>query len=135
MNLLKRCFLNIEDIEIEICKNVNGIYFVRHHTYWSITYGKKNPDPIYNCIIYNLELMVNNRLSTIKWSGYQFKLEKICFEDGMEVETALIPMQMFEDFIHYQANNYRGNPPDNECTRLANWLKNNSFKELAITHL
>ncbi len=78
--------------------------------------------------------MVNNRLSTINWSGYQFKLEKICFEDGMEVETALIPLQMFEDFIHYQANN-RGNSPDYECTRLAHWLKNNSLKELAIAHL
>ena len=41
MNLLKRCFLNIEDIEIEVCKNVSGIYFVRHHTYWSIAFGKK----------------------------------------------------------------------------------------------
>ena len=67
MNLLKRCFLNIENIEIEVCKDVSGIYFVRHHAYWSIAHGKKNPDLVYDCITYNLELMVNNGLSTIKF--------------------------------------------------------------------
>ena len=70
---------------------------------------------------------------TVKWAGYQFKLEKVSFEDGMEVDPALIPLQMFEDFICYEANN-RGNSPDYECRLLCNWLKDNSLKELAIAN-
>ncbi|MEB3281580.1 MAG: hypothetical protein VKK42_21930 [Lyngbya sp.] len=133
MKQLKRCFLNIKDIEIEVCQDVRGIYFVRHHIYWSIAYGKKNPDLERNCVIYNLELLVNNRLSTVKWAGYKFQLEKVCFDDGMEVDTILIPLQMFADFIGYHANN-RGNAPDYECTRLVHWLQDNSLKELAIAN-
>lgn len=135
MKQLKRFFLNIKEIEIEVCQDIRGIYFVRHHTYWNIAYGKKNPDLERNCVIYNLEILVNNRLSTIKWAGYPFQLEKVYFDDGMEVDTILIPLEMFEDFIGYHANNYRGTPPDNECTRLWDRLKDNSFKNLLIANL
>lgn len=135
MKQIKRFFLNIKDIEIEVCQDIRDIYFVRHHTYWYIADGKKNPDLERDCVISNLEIMVNNRLSTVKWAGYQFKLENVCFDDGMEVDTILIPLEMFEDFIRYHGNNYRGNPPDNECTRLGNWLKDNSLKKLAIANL
>ena len=133
MKRLKRCFLNLKNIEIEVCQDVGGIYFVRHHTYWNIAYGKKNPDLERNCVVYNLELLVNNRLSTVRWAGYQFQLEKVDFDDGMEVETILIPLEMFADFIGYHAKN-RGNAPDYECTRLLLWLEDNSLKELAIAN-
>jgi hypothetical protein len=47
----------------------------------------------------------------------------------MEVNTVLIPLGMFEDFIKFQNSNYGGTPPDNDCTRLGNWLRYHSFKE------
>ncbi len=129
MKQLKRIFLNINDVEIEICQDLRGVDFVRHHVYWSIAHRNKNPYPERHCIIYNLELMVNNRVKTIRWAGYQFKFETVYFDDGMEVNTVLIPLGMFEDFINFQSNNYGGTPPDNNCTRLGNWLKYHSFKE------
>jgi hypothetical protein len=133
MKPLKRFFLKINHVEVEICQDQRDIYFVRHHTYWNIAYGKKNPDPERNCIIYNLELLVNNRINTIKWAGYHFKFETLGFDDGMEVSAVLIPLGMFESFIEFQSNNYGGSPPDNDCTRLGNWLKDNSLKEYLET--
>ncbi|HEY9702316.1 MAG TPA: hypothetical protein V6C58_07710 [Allocoleopsis sp.] len=117
-------------MEVEICIDTNDRYFIRHNTYWSIAYGEKNPHPVYNCIIDNLNIMANNRLSTIKWAGHDFKFERIGFEDGMELETVLIPLKMFEDFIRFQSKNYRGEPPDNECTRLGKWLESRYLEEL-----
>ncbi|MGB3536345.1 MAG: hypothetical protein WBA13_22860 [Microcoleaceae cyanobacterium] len=115
MKQFKRIFLSINDIEIEVCQDLRGIYFVRHHVYWYIADGIKNLDPERNCIIYNLELMVNNRVNTIGWAGYQFKFETVYFDDGMEVNTVLIPLGMFEDFIQFENSNYGGTPPDNDC--------------------
>ncbi|HEY9834330.1 MAG TPA: hypothetical protein V6D26_27505 [Stenomitos sp.] len=77
--------------------------------------------------------MANHRLSTVKWAGYEFKFEKIDFEDGTKVETVLLPLRMFEDFIRFQAKNYRGEPPDNKCTRLGKWLDSQSLEELLKT--
>lgn len=57
MKQTQRCFLNGGDVEVEVCTSTNGKYFVRHHTYWYIVYEKKNPDPVYNCIIDNLKIM------------------------------------------------------------------------------
>jgi hypothetical protein len=130
MRLLQRSFLHVAGVEVEICTNTDGRCFVRHHIYWSIAHGKKNPDPVQNCIIDNLQTMANNRVSTIKWAGHDFRFERIAFEDGMEVETVLMPLKMFEDFIRFQAKNYRGEPPDNECTRLGKWLESRSLEEL-----
>ncbi len=132
MKLLQRSFPNVANVEVEICMDADGKYLVRHHMYWSIAHDKKNPDPVYNCIIDNLNIMANNRLSTIKWAGHDFQFERVVFEDGMEVETVLLPLNMFEDFICFQAKNYRGEPPDNECTRLGRWLENRSLEELLI---
>ena len=130
MKLLQRSFIHIADVEVEVCADINSRYFVRHHTYWSIAHGKKNPEPLYNCVIDNLNIMTSNRLSTIKWAGHDFKFEKIAFDDGMEVETVLLPLTMFEDFVRYQAKNYRGEQPDNECTRLGKWLESRALEEL-----
>jgi hypothetical protein len=130
MKSLKRSFHTVTNIELEICIDDNNKKFVRHHTYWYIVHEKKNPDPIYNCVIDNLEILVNHRLKTIKWSGYKFEFETVIFDDGMKVEAVLIPINMFEDFISYQSTNYREKPPDNQCTRLAKWLENNSLNDL-----
>jgi hypothetical protein len=130
--LLQRSFMNPADVEVEICTDTNGKYFVRHHMYWCIAHASKNPDPVHNCIIDNLKIMANNRLSTVKWAGHDFQFERIAFEDGMEVETVLLPLKMFEDFIRFQSKNYRGEPPDNECTRLGRWLENRSLEELLV---
>lgn len=130
MKFFKYFFYEVENTEIEICVDDKDNYFVRHHSYWNIVHGKKNPDPVHNCIIDNLNILVNNRLKTIKLSGYKFEFEKGLFDDGMEIEAVFIPLSMFEDFIRYQSTNYRGTPPDNECTRLAKWLETNSLNDL-----
>jgi hypothetical protein len=132
MRLLQRSFLNVADAEVEVCIDPDGKYLVRHHTYWSIAHAKRNPDPVYDCIIDNLKTMANNRLSTVKWAGHDFQFERIAFEDGMEVETVLLPLKMFEDFIRFHAKNYRGEPPNNECTRLGRWLEDKSLEELLV---
>jgi len=127
---LERFFVEISNVDLEICQDQDNKKFVRHHLYWNIVHNKKNPDPILDCVIDNLNIMANNRVKSIKWAGYNFKFEEIMFDDGMEIEAALIPLNMFEDFIRYQSTNYRGTPPENECTRLAKWLNTNSLNDL-----
>jgi hypothetical protein len=130
--LLQRHFINPANVEVEICLNSDGNYFVRHHTYWWIVYEKRNPDPIHECIIDNLKIMANNRLSTIKWAGHRFQFEMIGFDDGLEVEAVLLPLKMFEDFILFQSTNYKGTPSDNNCVRLGRCLKSRSIEDLLI---
>lgn len=132
MNIMQRHFFDLNNVEVEVCKDERNRYFVRHNVYWYIAHNNKNPDPVSNCIIQNLDIMVNNRIETVKWAGYQFKFEKVFFEeDNMEVEAVLIPIRMFEYFMRYHTTNYKGTPPDNLCTRLGNWLKNHDFDSLA----
>ena len=72
--------------------------------------------------------MTNNRLETVRWVGYQFNFENVLFEqDNMEVETVLIPIKMFEEFMRYHTADYQGTPPDNLCTKLGNWLKSHDL--------
>lgn len=120
-----------------MCTDAKHRYFVRHNVYWYIVHKKKNPDPVYNCIIQNLDIMANNRLETVKWAGYRFKFEKIIFEeDNMEVETVLLPIKMFEDFISYHyINEYKESSLDNLCTRLGNWLENNDLDLFIKNHI
>jgi len=128
--MLKRHLTTIDDVEIEICLDAEGRKFVRHQLYWSIAHGNKNPHPVHNAVIQNLNIMANNRVQTIRWAGHSFRFETVCFDDGMEVETVLLPLKMFEDFIRFQAQNYRGEPPDNERTRLGAWLESRSLEDL-----
>lgn len=130
MRMLKRHLTTVDDVEIEICLDINGRKFVRHHLYWSIVHRTKNPDPVKNHVIDNLKIMVNNHLSTVRWAGYEFKLERIRFDDGMEVETVLLPLKMFEDLMLYHVRDYSGDPSANECTRLGMWLKSGSLEDL-----
>lgn len=124
MNVMQRQFYNLGNVEIEVCTDENNRHFLRHNVYWYIAHGNKNPDPVYNCVVKNLDIMANERLETVRWVGYQFKFEKVVFEeDNMEVETVLIPIKMFEDFMCFHTTNYQGTPPDNLCTRFGNWLQ------------
>ncbi|WP_207714011.1 hypothetical protein [Scytonema sp. UIC 10036] len=109
--VMTRQFLYVDGVEIEVCFNTNGKHFVRHNVYWWIMHGSKNPDPRYNNLVKNLQDAVD-RLPTIKWSGYRFRCETIVFsEDDVEVESILLPLGMFEDFIRELIScTCKGNP-------------------------
>jgi len=43
----------VDGVEVEVCTNGNGKYFVRHNVYWWIEQGRKNPDQrTYNILKY-----------------------------------------------------------------------------------
>ena len=126
MRFLQRLFLNVAGVEVEVCTD-SGRYFVRHHVYWSIAHRQKNPDPFYDCVVRNLEIMANNRVTTVRWAGHDFKFERIAFDDGMEVETVLLPLKMFEDFIRFSCRVY---PEDHEYSKLMKYLENRSLEDL-----
>ncbi|WP_322878988.1 hypothetical protein [Pseudocalidococcus azoricus] len=128
----KRYFPVVNDVEVEICEDNGGYLFVRHNVYWWLAHRNKNPDPVHNCVLDNLSLMTNNRLDTIRWSGYSFKYQTIFLaENGGEISTVLLPLEMFEDFIRWSPKNYGGHPPpDYLDVKLGKWLENNSLKDL-----
>ncbi|MCA1991896.1 MAG: GIY-YIG nuclease family protein [Coleofasciculus sp. S288] len=145
VRIMTRQFLDVDGIEIEVCINKNGKYFVRHNVYWWINHGKKNPDEYQDNIMRNLQSAVE-RLSTIKWSGYKFRLETIMFsEDDVEVEGILLPLAMFEDLLkdisrfsgisnqlreEIQSGKYRPQPNDYPHIKLCAWLHRNSLGSL-----
>ena len=133
---MRRCLVEIEDVEVEICKDENEKYYVRHNLYWYIIYNKKNPDPIRNCVIENIEIITNHKLPTIWWVGYSFDFEKVEFEDGLKTNTVLIPLKMFEDLIKYHFAELTQRfpseiPPkyisEEKHYQLGKWLQNNSL--------
>ncbi|EAZ92469.1 hypothetical protein [Crocosphaera chwakensis] len=133
---MTRWLVHIEEVEVEICKDENNKYYVRHNLYWYIIHNRKNPDPIHNCVIKNCEIMINNRLPTIWWVGYTFKFEELEFEDGLITEAVLLPLKMFEDLIKYHfaesTKNSTAEPPKSsdyfyQQYQLGKWLQNNSL--------
>jgi predicted GIY-YIG superfamily endonuclease len=146
--VMTRQFLYVEGIEIEVCINQNEKYFVRHNLYWWIKHGNKNPNPAANNILLNLQEAVD-RLTTIRWSGYRFKLETIVFsEDDVEVEIILLPLAMFEDLLkdisrfhgisneireEIKKGEYKPKPNDHLNIKLCAWLQRNSFRSLLQT--
>lgn len=146
--VMTRQFLDVEGIEIEVCTNTNGKYFVMHNLYWWINHGNKNPSPEASNIVLNLQQAVD-RLPTIRWSGYRFKLETIVFsEDDVEVESILLPFAMFEDLMkdisrfssiskqireEIQSGEYKPKPNDNASIKLCVWLQRNSLSSLLQT--
>jgi hypothetical protein len=142
VRVMNRQFVYIEDVEIEVCTNDNGKYFVRHNVYWWIMHNNKNPHPETNCVIRNLQNVID-RLPTIRWSGYRFRFETIIFsEDDVEVDSLLLPLAMFEDLIkdklrfntkvieqilngEYQASDY-----EQKNIKLFVWLQSNSILSL-----
>ncbi len=143
---MTRQFLYVDGVEIEICTNANGKHFVRHNVYWWIEQGQKNPDPkTYNIIKYLQDAV--DRLPTIRWSGYRFRLETIVFnEDDVEVESVLIPLVMFEDLMKdksrfsakyleaIQSDEYQSKPGDTNTAKIFVWLKSNSLFSLIQTN-
>ncbi len=143
--VMNRQFLDVDGVEVEVCTNSNGKYFVRHNVYWWIVYGQKNPDQDYDNVIKNLKNAVN-RLPTIKWSGYRFRFEIIVFdEDDVEVESVLLPLSMFEDLLkneirpygklleEIQNGEYKSKPDDQWKIKIYAWLHKNSLISLLQT--
>lgn len=141
---MTRQFLDVEGVEIEVCTNGSGKYFVRHNVYWWILHRKKNPDPEGNCIILNFQGAVD-RLPTIRWSGYRFRFETIVFsEDDVEVESVMLPLAMFEDLMRdksmfggklleeLQSGEYKPKPSDSAHIKLCVWLQGNSLCSLLL---
>ncbi|BAY60764.1 hypothetical protein NIES22_08240 [Calothrix brevissima NIES-22] len=131
-------------MEVEVCANENGKHFVRHNVYWWIEHKHKNPDPKYDCILQNLKNAVD-RLPTIRWSGYRFRLETIVFsEDDVEVESVLLPLAMFEDLMRgnldsrfnaklieeIKSGEYKPKLDDSKNIKLCVWLQSNSLSSL-----
>jgi predicted GIY-YIG superfamily endonuclease len=142
---MNRQFLHVDGVEVEVCTNSNGKYFVRHNLYWWIMRGDKNPDPYRNCVIENLNHAAN-RLLTIKWAGYRFRLETIVFnEDDVEVESVLLPLLMFEDLLKNEIKphdklleeirngEYKPKPDDERSIIIYAWLQKNSLISLLQT--
>jgi predicted GIY-YIG superfamily endonuclease len=144
--IMTRQFLYVDGVEVEVCSNTNGKYFVRHNVYWWIMHGRKNPDLQYQRVIENLKDAVD-RLPTIRWAGYKFIFETIIFsEDDVEVESVLLPLAMFEYLFkdlksnctgklreELETGEYQSKPDDNPNIKLCAWLQRNSLGSLLQT--
>ena len=144
---MNRQFLDVDGVEIEVCTNENGKHFVRHNVYWWITQGQKDPDPERNCLVTNFKRFVD-KLPTIRWSGYKFRLETIVFnEDDVEVESILLPLAMFEDLMkdaklfcsgkvlqEIESSEYKSKPQDSRAIKICAWLQHNSLLSLIQTN-
>lgn len=131
---MHRTFLDVLGVEVEICTDESlSKHYIRHHLYWKIVYNKRNPDPVKECIVTNLELMINQRLSTVRWVGYRFEFETVAFTDeNMTIEAVMLPLAMFEEFMryHYQERAAKGAMPIDDCSKLGGWLVDRSLLSL-----
>ncbi len=144
---MNRQFLDVDGAEVEVCTNENGKHFVRHNVYWWIMHKSKNPDPELDCITEKLQQLID-RLPSMRWSGYKFRLETIVFgEDNVEVESILLPLAMFEDvmknaksgwgvklFQEITSGEYKSKPEDGASVKLCAWLQHNSLSSLLQTN-
>jgi predicted GIY-YIG superfamily endonuclease len=143
--VMTRQFVYVDDVEIEVCTSENGKHFVRHHLYWWIEHRNKTPDQVrYNRIEHLQEAV--NRLPSIRWSGYRFRLETIIFsEDDMEVESILLPLGMFEDLMkeksrfgsgieEIQKGESKLTSKDPANIKLCVWLQSNLLSSLLSTN-
>lgn len=145
--VMTRQFLDVDGVEVEVCTNANGKYFVRHNVYWWIMRGTKNPSPHCDILIDHFQNRLNS-LPSIKWSGYRFRFETIMFsEDDVEVESILLlPLVMFEDLVkndvssfsykvleEIQTGEYKSKPDDSSNLKLYAWLQRNSLSSLLQT--
>lgn len=136
MRQLHRVFLDIESIEIEVCQDSSGKYFVRHHIYWNIVHGSKNPDPNTVNVIGTLEKVANTELPSIRWAGHKFQFENAIFDDGLQTETILLPLKMFEDFIRFKIKYWIEREgqfapqPIRDNRQLGEWLEKRTIEEL-----
>lgn len=144
---MNRQFLDVDGVEIEVCTNENEKHFVRHNVYWWIMYKSKNPQQLLepNGVVGDLKQAID-RLPTIRWTGYSFRTENIRFsEDDMEVESILLPLEMFENltkdtksrwgvnFQEIESGEYKLKPKDLPGLKLCVWLQHNSLLSLLKT--
>lgn len=130
---LQRIFFKVEGVEIEVCIDASSRAYVRHNLYWKIVHNRMNPDFARNCVIGNVEGFINMRLPTVRWVGYSFSIQRICFaKDDMEVDAVLLPLIMFEDLIRYHYHDClaRGWSTEDDCAKLGKWLEQNSIASL-----
>jgi len=140
---MNRQCLDVDGVEVEICANDKGKYFVRHNVYWWIKYGSKNHQLLdRNGVIEDINQAID-RLRTIRWSGYKFRIENIAFsKDDMEVESVLLPLEMFENLMkdtkskwcinpqEIENGEYKSKPKDLPGLKLCVWLHHNSLLSL-----
>jgi hypothetical protein len=135
MRAMDRTFLDIEGVEVEVCKDVNTCkLFVRHHLVWKIARGTIHVDLDPRCVD-NLRNLVNKRLTTIRWIGYSYRVERVYFiEDEMEVDTVLMPLAMFEDLIRGEYRNRGENSllQEDDCIKLGRWLEDRTISKLLV---
>jgi hypothetical protein len=130
--LMSRAFFHIDGVELEVCWDENSRPFVRHHLVWKICeFGRDKglavTDRERESVLSNLKLIVNRRLETIRWVGYQFQFESVAFDEGMETEAVLIPLAMFEDIIRHTTVHP---DPESNVRKLEHWLQTNSLFSL-----
>lgn len=144
---MNRQFLDVDGVEVEVCTNENEKHFVRHNVYWWIMHKSKNPNPELDCVTENLQQLID-RLPSMRWSGYNFRLETIVFsEDNVEVESILLPLAMFEDVMknaksgwsskllqEIESGEYKPKPEDSRGIKLCAWLQHNSLLSLLKTN-
>jgi predicted GIY-YIG superfamily endonuclease len=146
--VMTRQFLDVDGVEVEVCINANGKYFVRHNVYWWIIKGQKNFDMPSDRVVKDFGGAVG-RLPSIRWFGYRFRFETIVFsEDDAEVESLLLPLVMFEDLVKNHVSNdlrsykvfeeiqtgeYKSKPDDSSNIKLYAWLQRNSLSSLLQT--
>ncbi|MHC5778138.1 GIY-YIG nuclease family protein [Nostoc sp.] len=142
VRVMTRQFLYVDNVEVEVCTSENGKHFVRYNVYWWIIYGQKNSNLGHDGIVSHLQNAVN-RLPSIRWFGYKFRLETILFsEDDVEVESILLPLAMFEDLMRdkssfsgklleeIESGEYKSKPEDHAQKKLCVWLQRNSVSSL-----
>jgi predicted GIY-YIG superfamily endonuclease len=127
--MLRRKFVDPAGVEVEVCISTSGQLLIRHHLYWKIVHERMYPDIERNCVIDNFRSIVNHKLSTIRWAGYEFRrIPHIAFDDGMEVnDVILIPLKMFEDLIRFHGKQQFNNA-EHDCSKLGAWLQSYSIE-------
>lgn len=131
---MERQFLTIEGVEVEVCSDcLTGRKFVRHHLLWRMLFQERNPDFERSQVIQKIKDYTDIRLSTVRWTGFDFKIERISFiEDDMEADTVLLPLAMFEDIIKCECDQRKNYRQDQDCVKLGRWLEENAIAQLLI---
>lgn len=144
---MNRQFLHVDGVEVEVCTNDDGKYFVRDNVYWWITRRSKNPPLDRNSVIESLKSEID-RLPSIRSTGYKFKIQTVLFsEDDVEVDSILIPISMFEDIMkdakssicgklleEVISGEYKSKPEDGAQLKICAWLQKKSLVSLIKTN-
>jgi len=129
---MERQFLTIEGVEVEVCSDcLTGRKFVRHHFVWRMLFRERNPDFERSKVISNLKSYTDQNLSTVRWTGFDFKIECVAFiDDDMEADVVLLPLALFEAIIRYEYNQRKNYHQEQDCVKLGRWLEENAIAQL-----